>query len=168
MLLVTQESNSVLKHQAFERRIEGHAVGIKSEWEKYIKALLTSPMGITPSFSPFFSVENSANASLISFSSALVMLCSFASLDCRALEVAASAGAPARRFAGLNHAIRIYPLQVIGNLRLTIVNTQTSDNNISAVAFLYRESRFDDVVCVGALFGRQYNSSQSWVRLVTR
>jgi hypothetical protein len=74
-----------------KRKVEG------KEEAKYIIARLTSPIGITPSFSPFFSSAKRAKASLISFSSSLVMLCSFASLDCRAFGVAASA---ARRLAG--------------------------------------------------------------------
>lgn len=65
-------------------------------------ALLTSPIGITPSFSPCFSIENSAKASFISFSSAPVMLCSLASLDCRAFGAEASA-TWARRLAGFKH-----------------------------------------------------------------
>lgn len=48
-------------------------------------ALRTSPMGMTPSFSPSMGSENSANASLISASSRAVMLCSLASLDWRSL-----------------------------------------------------------------------------------
>jgi hypothetical protein len=51
----------------------------------YTMALLTSPIGMTPSFSPSMGSENSANASLISASSRAVMLCSFASLDWRSL-----------------------------------------------------------------------------------
>jgi hypothetical protein len=74
-------------------KVEGKSKG-RSE---YIIARRTSPIGITPSFSPFFSSVKRAKASLISFSSSLVMLCSFASLDCRAFGVAASA---ARRLAG--------------------------------------------------------------------
>lgn len=78
---------------------EGERVG------EYIMARLTSPMDITPSFSPFFSCANSAKASRISCSSPLVMLCSFASLDRRFLGVmdataGAGAGAGARRLAG--------------------------------------------------------------------
>ena len=69
--------------------------------EVYIIALLTSPIGITPSFSPFFSCEKSLKASLISFSSSPVILCSFARADRRALEVA-STGAAARGLAGYN------------------------------------------------------------------
>lgn len=63
----------------------------------------TSPIGMTPSFSPFFSFEKSANASRISVSSALLMLCSFASLESRTLGAAkgcAGAVAVARRLAG--------------------------------------------------------------------
>lgn len=56
----------------------------------YIIALRTSPVLITPSFSPFFFSEKREKASRISFSSAPVMLCSFASLDCRTLGVAGS------------------------------------------------------------------------------
>lgn len=44
-------------------------------------ALRTSPIGITPSFSPSASSENSAKASLISASSCAVMSFSRASLD---------------------------------------------------------------------------------------
>lgn len=69
----------------------------------YIIARLTSPIGMTPSFSPDFRVEKRLNASLISFSSAPVMLCSLANLDCRVLGAAPPAGsawAGARRFAG--------------------------------------------------------------------
>lgn len=66
---------------------------------KYIIALRTSPVGIIPSFSPFFFSENREKASRISFSSAPVMLCSFASLDCRTLGVLASPAA-ARRLGG--------------------------------------------------------------------
>lgn len=80
------------------RREEGKGSRRRSEGgAKYIIARLTSPIGITPSFSPFFSSAKRAKASLISFSSSLVMLCSFASLDCRAFGAAASA---ARRLAG--------------------------------------------------------------------
>lgn len=54
-------------------------------WRKrnstYINALLTSPMAITPSFSPSIFCENNENASFISVSSAAVILCSLASLD---------------------------------------------------------------------------------------
>lgn len=77
---------------------------------KYIIALRTSPVGITPSFSPLFSTENSAKASLISFSSAPVILCSFASFDCRTLGAEASAGAGARRLAGWRHILdKLFP-----------------------------------------------------------
>jgi hypothetical protein len=68
----------------------------------YIMARLTSLVGITPSFSPFFSWENSAKASRISCSSSFVMLCSFASFDCRALgDFVVSAGA--ERLGGYRH-----------------------------------------------------------------
>lgn len=62
----------------------------------------TSPMGITPSFSPSMGSLKSANASLISASSRAVMLCSLASLDWRGLGVAEAAAADggALRFAG--------------------------------------------------------------------
>lgn len=43
----------------------------------------TSPMGITPSFSPSMGSEKSPKASLMSASSCAVMLCSLASLDWR-------------------------------------------------------------------------------------
>ena len=72
----------------------------------HIIARRTSLMGITPSFSPFFFCEKSAKASLISFSSAAVMLCSFASLDCRALGSGADAAAGARRLGGYKDLVR--------------------------------------------------------------
>ena len=77
----------------------------KAGWreEIYIMARRTSPMGMMLSFSTFLSLVKSPKASRISFSSALVMLCSFASLESRPLEaVAASAGAVLRRLAGYN------------------------------------------------------------------
>jgi hypothetical protein len=74
----------------------------------HIIALLTSPIGITPSFSPLLGSENRVKASLISFSSAPVMLCSFASLDCRALGAEeASACDVAPRFAGLTKLLAV-------------------------------------------------------------
>lgn len=62
-------------------------------------ALRTSPVLITPSFSPFFFSENKENASRISFSSAPVILCSLANLDCRTFGVPGS-GPGARRLGG--------------------------------------------------------------------
>jgi hypothetical protein len=82
---------------------EGQAVSnCKDRGNAYIMAFRTSPIGIIPSFSSLSALENSPNASLISLSSAAVMLCSFASLDWRVLGVAASA-AGARRLAGWVH-----------------------------------------------------------------
>lgn len=68
-------------------------------------ALRTSPMGMTPSFSPSASSENSANASLISASSCAVMSFSRASLDSLVLPVPApdSATAAAFRLGGYMH-----------------------------------------------------------------
>ena len=77
--------------------------GICSEQGKYIRALLTSPIGMIFSFSPFLSLFFSAKrskASFISFSSAAVMLFSFASLDCFCFGAEAPAGEAARRLAG--------------------------------------------------------------------
>lgn len=51
--------------------------------EVYIIARLTSPIEITPSFSPSIGSANRLNASLISASSAAVMLFSLASFDWR-------------------------------------------------------------------------------------
>ena len=67
----------------------------------YIMARRTSPMGMTLSCSLCASSENSPKASLISASSAAVMLCSLASFDRHAFApgLAAAAG---RRFAGYN------------------------------------------------------------------
>ena len=65
-------------------------------------ALRTSSMGRTFSFSPFLSLFFTAKrskASLISISSSLVILCSFANVDLFFLG-AEGAGEPARRFAG--------------------------------------------------------------------
>ena len=45
----------------------------------------TSPVGMTPSFSPSMGSANSAKASWISCSCRAEMLCSFASFDCRSL-----------------------------------------------------------------------------------
>lgn len=68
----------------FDNREEQRSVdGIRT----YIIARRTSPMGITPSFSPLLGSAKSANASLISASSCAVMSCSLASLDCRAAGV---------------------------------------------------------------------------------
>lgn len=58
--------------------------GLAAERDRaYIIALLTSLVGITPSFSPSMGSEKRANASLISASSCAVMSCSLASLDGR-------------------------------------------------------------------------------------
>ena len=61
-----------------------------------IIARRTSPIGITPSFEPFCFLANKENASRISFSSAGVTLCSFASLDWRGLGAGASAAGSLR------------------------------------------------------------------------
>lgn len=53
----------------------------KGDRETYIMARRTSPIGMTPSFSPSMGSEKSANASLISASSSAVMSFSLASLD---------------------------------------------------------------------------------------
>lgn len=63
-------------------------------------ALLTSSIGITPSFSPSMGSANRANASLISASSRAEMLCSLASLDWRSLGAAAKLEAAALRLGG--------------------------------------------------------------------
>jgi hypothetical protein len=63
-------------------------------------ASLTLSIGITPSFSPFFFIEKSEKASRTSSSSRAVMLCSFASLDCRCLGGAEGSASLRRRLGG--------------------------------------------------------------------
>lgn len=76
-------------------------VGETGQGCAYIIARRTSPIGMTPSFSPFIGSENSPKASLISASSCAVMLCSLASFDCRGpFALGSAAGAAGRRFAG--------------------------------------------------------------------
>lgn len=66
----------------------------------YVMARRTSPMGITPSFSPSIGSEKSPKASLMSASSCAVMLCSFASLDWRGCFVLGPGAVGGRRFGG--------------------------------------------------------------------
>lgn len=79
--------------------------------QSYIMALRTSPIGMTPSFSPSMGSEKSANASLISASSSAVMSFSLARRDCLAFggpeppDAPDLAAPPDFRFAGC-HMVR--------------------------------------------------------------
>ena len=69
-------------------------------------ALRTSPMGMTPSFSPSMASEKRLKASLISASSRAVMLCSLASRDWRSPGGLRALGRPpAVRFGGCVHGV---------------------------------------------------------------
>jgi len=73
------------------------------EGTTHVMARRTSPMGMTPSFSPSMGSEKRPKASLMSASSWAVMLCSFASLDwrgCFAPEAPEAAAVGGRRFGG--------------------------------------------------------------------
>ena len=86
------------KEEGRERHEEGREREEKPG--SYIIARRTSPIGITPSFSPSMGSENSPKASLISASSSAEMLFSLASLDSRGLGALESLAATLRRFAG--------------------------------------------------------------------
>ena len=65
-------------------RSKGTADG-RTDGRTHTMARRTSPVGMTPSFSPSMGSANSAKASRISCSCRAEMLCSFASFDCRSL-----------------------------------------------------------------------------------